>query len=528
MIKTGTRAMAVSQMRGGGQPVYKVIIADDELQIRTGLRSIVPWASLGFVVVGCYADGESVLEHMNREPADLLLMDVCMPRFSGLDVVRQARQNGWQCVCVLISGYQEFDFARQAVSLGVTEYLLKPTRLQELKQVLKRVTLELEKMRSRSLREAGEGHRISELIHMLSSQFLNDLYMGVYWEEKAILAQMSRIYGLSEERRVLLTEWRMERNEELAEEELTDALNKLLEESIGTVRAGLANMRGDQLSIALLYADGDKQDAYGHAVKSVMQQAGDLLDITFSLSSQEHFDTVTAFATRKKKTLHAADGALQAELDAESIAHCQESQRLLVGYVCDGEGEKARALMRQLVERLSTLDRGLARSVLIDIVATSQERLRQLHYLPADMTPPRYARLLEGMNPCQWCDEMVRAWMQSLERPGGHSSMIRRVKAYVEEEYANGPSLERAAERAFLNPVYLSRLFKQETGENFTDYLLRVRMRKAKLLLLQPELKIYEVGQLVGYKTVRYFYKAFRGYVGCTPNEWRLHPRERA
>jgi two-component system response regulator YesN len=101
------------------------------------------------------------------------------------------------------------------------------------------------------------------------------------------------------------------------------------------------------------------------------------------------------------------------------------------------------------------------------------------------------------------------------------SIIISHIKEYIHENYNKDITLEQIADHVFLSPVYVSRLFKEKTGENFSDYLVKVRMEKALKLLEEPRYKVYEVGYEIGYMSTKYFYKLFKKYYGCTPTEYR-------
>lgn len=117
--------------------------------------------------------------------------------------------------------------------------------------------------------------------------------------------------------------------------------------------------------------------------------------------------------------------------------------------------------------------------------------------------------------------EWVKFAVLADEKKEKTGRVIRKVKDYVYENYGKNISLEEIAKMVYFNQAYLGRLFKKETGESFNDFLLSVRMEKAKELLKDPRYKVYEIGNCIGYKTTQYFYKVFKAYYGVTPTEYR-------
>ena len=126
------------------------------------------------------------------------------------------------------------------------------------------------------------------------------------------------------------------------------------------------------------------------------------------------------------------------------------------------------------------------------------------------------ARAIQG-----WFQERINDWRRQFPPIQTTESVIVMLKRLVQDRYASAISLDMAAETVFLSPVYVSRLFKQETGQNFSDYVANVRFEKAKALLRRSDIRIFDVGQRTGYANPRYFYRVFKQMSGYTPSEYR-------
>lgn len=140
-----------------------------------------------------------------------------------------------------------------------------------------------------------------------------------------------------------------------------------------------------------------------------------------------------------------------------------------------------------------------------------------------------------NVNECNSSEELfgrIKTILQELTKGNkmanhaGASRIVNEVKRYIREHYAENISLNALANQVFLSPKYLSDLFKKETGENYTKYLVYVRMEHAKKYLLQMDLKIYEVAEMVGYVSPKQFIKVFKKEVGITPGEYRNQPEK--
>lgn len=127
-----------------GTPVYRLVIVDDEYEIRNGLCSYFPWAQVGFEVAADFGTAAQTLSYLQEQPVDAVMTDIRMPDMDGLEMIRQIRLRGLRIPIVVVSGYREFDYAQQAMASGVRHYLVKPTRRQRIMEVYEQIRAELD------------------------------------------------------------------------------------------------------------------------------------------------------------------------------------------------------------------------------------------------------------------------------------------------------------------------------------------------------------------------------------------------
>lgn len=167
--------------------MYKLLIVDDEVTIRTSLANFIPWDQEGFEVAGVCADGKEAIEFFNANKVDALLIDIMMPRVSGIEVAKYIFENKLNIKIVLLSAHGEFDYARSSMRYGVRYYILKPTKYEELKQVFSEVRMELDKENMEDIEENEEYLGIIEQI----KKYINDNY------EDASLEVVSDMFHLN-------------------------------------------------------------------------------------------------------------------------------------------------------------------------------------------------------------------------------------------------------------------------------------------------------------------------------------------
>ncbi len=154
--------------------MYRVVIADDERAIRTGLQIIVDWNKLGFEIAGCASDGEEALQMLLKQNIDVLVTDIRMPRLSGLQLVKKVQELGLSIHVILLTSYRDFEYARQAISLGVREYLLKPVDEVALQELLRKMYDELGK-RDEEDSTHREQQLVSQLRRLIEEEYMQNI-----------------------------------------------------------------------------------------------------------------------------------------------------------------------------------------------------------------------------------------------------------------------------------------------------------------------------------------------------------------
>ncbi|MCD1258960.1 response regulator [Paenibacillus athensensis] len=502
--------------------MLRIVITDDEERIRQGLAKMITSAGEDYRIVGLFASGPELLERLDELEFDLLITDIKMPAMNGIRLVELLHERRPELRAAIVSGFSDFEYARQAIRLGAVDYLIKPIDKEELYRLLAKLRLELADARRRDrdrLREAlraalaqgAEGPARQRLAALLPAQPLSygcavirseaplaalpELDLAAFQADFLELAALTThelcvVYGLEarhpQERLVPLGR--------LLAERVMDALP-------GTLAAG----------IAVGATGADDWPACCREAQRASRRA---------LYSPARTDIAVAAETAEKSML--AD--VHARIDKELR---QEAQVL--------DATKLLGSLRELFRDLALLQPELD-----DIAACCDKIVYMLQREIAEFPAALARRYDEG----DWLAELklglrlrtIEARFASMiqelladvreERERSGSRVIEKVKRMIEEEYNRDIELGRLAERVFLTPSYLSKLFKSETGETLTDYLIGIRMSRAKQLLKEhAEMKTYEVGERVGYSDPAYFNKIFKKMVGVTPKEFKDQAR---
>ncbi|MEI7028161.1 response regulator transcription factor [Paenibacillus sp. y28] len=175
--------------------MYKLVLVDDEAEIRSGLSQYFPWGQIGFTIVGSFENGLQALEYIEAHPVDVLLCDVTMPVMTGLELARRLRENGSRIKILFLSGHKDFEYAKQALAYDVKSYIVKPTHYDELVEEFTRLKLELDKTAPDSAGGEGGGQAsFDEKIIAAIKSYVEQNYRNAGLEQAAALVRMNPDY----------------------------------------------------------------------------------------------------------------------------------------------------------------------------------------------------------------------------------------------------------------------------------------------------------------------------------------------
>ncbi|AFH59819.2 AraC family transcriptional regulator [Paenibacillus caseinilyticus] len=437
--------------------MYRLLIADDEALEREGLEWIVRQMMPGVFEVIHAENGRLAIERAEEHRPHIILMDVNMPGIQGLEALREIKQRLPHAKFVLVTAYDYFSYAKEALLLGARDYIVKPAKRTQVVETLQSLVGELELEKRKRAEELGLRHQVSRLLPLAENE----------------LALMLMVDQVAEADSTQLAGW---------------------------------------LDFPL---DG------GCALVAAFPEGIPAPD------QKRIYDTVRTFAKSS-----APDCIVSSLIDRHMAVFLP---------LPSGPREDARmADIRRTAEQLCSLverQQGLPVSVGIGSAGLGEEGLRRSYFqavLASAYEGPgtrvcRFEELQQGTagggSPNE--DALHRSYVVSAlhrireEREQQTLSVLDRAKSYIRERFTEELSLEEVADHVHLNPHYLSKIFKQGTGETFIDFVTRLRIDKAKALMASQQLSLKEVCFEVGYKDPNYFSRVFKKVTGVTPTEYR-------
>ncbi|TLS50936.1 response regulator [Paenibacillus antri] len=473
--------------------MYTAVIVDDEPVIRFGIKASIDWHRLNVNVAGDFANGRQALQCIESQRVDLLITDIKMPVMDGLELARRALACQPAMKIVLVSSYNDFEYVREGLRLGVTDYILKPTlEPEELRLLVLRCIERLEAERAgagaafASAKDAERRLREQELRrHLLHPEAplapaAAPPWLGASGGFTAVCLRVDDVERIEEQFGYL--------HKAMLYEELEERFLATEPEGIGFQASEndwsfFLPGTADALRLSRLKGELETSAGVGLTLGYAHGTGAPMLRAAYESSRR---------AAGKRFFL--GKGLL---LSADETG----------GVVGLGDED---AMKRQAVETLSS------RCGTRMDVTTLLERCERLKKAE---TAAELRGLLELS-----IAEAERAFEASSPRASGHETLMEQAVEYIQSHYAGPLTLQQVADRVFLSKNYFCLLFKKHTNQNFIDYVIDLRIRKAKELLKTTDLRIYEVAESAGFNDVKYFSKLFKKMTSVSPGEFREAP----
>ncbi|MFC3771174.1 response regulator [Paenibacillus sp. GCM10012303] len=540
---------------------YRVVVIDDKAIIRKALIQTMDWNNLSCEVVGQADNGFEGKKLIEQLRPDILITDIKLPGPSGLDLAEHMHQVSPSSKTILMTGFQQFEYAQRAVKLGVMDFMLKPIRNEELAQIVRKAVTVLQSAQTRRHEEEKLAtmyreleHQIHDSIPFLRSKLLADLLTGEVAGEQARDA-MARL-ELRDGRLQLLGMRPRRLDRTLQAAQRSKLLNHLYaqvtqkaQQSKEKYGIDLAEARSkEDLIIALLLPKGASEREMRRIVTAF---AGGLCGRD---ESWQAFDFVTAVTApyRGIGETAAAFEQLQAMLDAGFFG---AGGKLLFPESIPGAKDKAErfSIIRDLeqfhhmlgqaavqpltepidrfVERVRMYSEGSIR-VAKGLIAEACLAIARHYYrvtgneFGLDRSIDKMLDDIERLPDLAQASSYLHRLMEEIRiklsgRRKEYSLQVRHILDYINSHFSGNLTLTSVADHCGLNPSYVSRLLRSETGDTFVDLVAKARIEVAKRLLRDPKYKVGEVGEMVGYKEYAYFYQVFKKFEGTSPRAFQ-------
>lgn len=511
--------------------MYKVLLVDDERIILEGISQMVDWPSLQTELMGTARNGVEAFELIQKQAPDIIISDIRMPGMDGLELVARVNEAFPQIRFVLLSGFGEFDYASKAMQYGVKHYLLKPTNEVKIGEVLKEIVADLDQQTSNESFVQNMKAELEKVMPHVKEQFLkefvtNKTYGNWDWDYFRNLFKLDFDYQI----RLLLFQL-----EEGFEFEHLFAVKNIAQEILDSPL--LSTTIGNHVLILLEETDQiEELQEKIYRIRDVFQMYYKR-DATIALSEPGHItkarhlykESLTLLNYRfylgEGSLITRKDTAVSQTVSAKELGWDEERLNMAVK---SGHREEVEAALQDFI--------GVLKEAQLDIDVTKSYVIQQFVSLVRLCAPEEMNQyftqipLIVEMNTLQ----MIQTFLENVvitmtERFYGLnkvkiSSIVRKVIDVINDQLGNTElSLNWVAhEMLYMNADYLGKLFKKETGEKFSNYVMKARITRATELIAEDaDIKIFELAERLGFgDNPQYFSQVFKKYRGSTPSDY--------
>lgn len=528
----------------------RIFLVDDEIVIRENIRDCINWAKEGFIYCGDASDGEMALPLIEELKPDILITDIKMPFMNGLELSAIVRKQLPNTKIILISGHDEFDYARQALRIGVEDYCLKPVGAADLIRLLKEVADKIDREAEQKKQMERLAKDLTEKERLSREQLIGKLCGGLIASAEAVeTAATLQIPLIARYYAVILTDLRLKSIHDTpaakAVSDTESAIASVIEEYADVLTA----RRSRTEKIWVLKSDRrDKLeylcDIFSDAVRTLESTTG--CRICFGIGSIQprlqgvHTSFIEAEEDKHwRKITHQHRSSL---LEFAADSYQQEvfiDRDAFLEFLALGSREQAEEYFARFAAGLARIEWQsslFGYYALTDLTFAVLNKARKLYHtvesIEDSIVPLRdqISSIHSWQDACDYLLMLAELfWRWRSESSGKYGDLIAQVKAFVLEHYHRVElSLQDAANHVNVSPSHLSKIFSQETNQTFIDFLMRTRIRKAMELLVSTNAKSYEVAFQVGYNDPSYFSNLFKRVTGMTIREFRKNGWQQA
>lgn len=531
--------------------MYKVLLAEDEMLVRIGLKNTINSASLGLEVIADVSDGKAALDVYNMQKPDLIITDIKMPVMDGIELIRSIREKDKDVKIIVLTCVEEFDLAQQAIKLKVSDYISKLNmKPREIENILSSIVNELDNERQGS--KAGLHPHISISL-MKENALKNLLWQRSNTEEEisSIIHSMKlRLSAVNLTMCVLFVNdysKLVDRHDENRGNLIKMSILNILEEVLNAFNRGEVIHEHDGKYILIFgFEDTYSEQNIKYHLTEIFSRIGQMVmkyincSVSFGVSSvkngyvslqelfEECYKTVDyiffTYGDHHDLNIYWHDEIRQAHIIEQIKAIMNTTWKQVVMNI---EDENFRVKILNETELLLKSEIYYKKNELKKFFVKCIRFSAYLSNFTEDRTTlsTNYENKIYGCCGLKECILCIKEFIEVLEARSVEEKVlspeIARSVKLIKDSLCNNITLDQIAEKVNLSPNYLSMLFKKELDLSFVQYINQLRVKKAKTLLSDTDMKIYEVAESIGYNDESYFSRVFKRLTGVGPYEFR-------
>lgn len=535
-----------------------MVIIDDEALVRIGLKSMINWEEQDCEIIGEASNGQIGLELIEDKCPDIVIMDIKMPVMDGFQMMDKVLKGNNKAKFIVLSSYDEFELVREAMKLGIEEYIIKlELEPQGLINILTRIKDKITLQDKRQAEEYKMEKHIRSNKYAMREEFFKKIVGKVIFDKIEIDEELEYLDIRLEQNNTICANVRIndtEKLEKYREEDinlLEFSIVNVLDEIVNDTLTGYTfNWSSKEFVIVCSHDNSLRKDLFkkkvGEMTERIMTMLKQYFNISVSIGFSNTHDGIGELSTAYMESSVAVKhsfyvGSEKAVFYSEvEFIHSDEDSSFdiyeitngLRTYIEMGDIEAIEIIFDNIIE--ATSKEKSAREKAYDLCgciaflikgSSEKDRVGFQSIFQNDKTVFEKVLKLNSLQDIElWLRSVERELCTFLTQKDGvqNNRIVSKAKKYISKNFAASINLQEVAADINISPGYFSKIFKQVTGMSFIDYVTEMKINEAKRLLVEGNYKIYEISEKIGYENAYYFSKVFKKITGMTPSEFEI------
>ncbi|QJX61114.1 response regulator [Niallia circulans] len=517
--------------------MLKVMLVDDEPIEREGLKLMLSRNRSNFEITAEAENGKDAVELAIAHKPDLVFMDIKMPELDGIEAIKRIYASAPMIKYIMVSAFDTFDYAREAMKFGIKEYLLKPSKVSEVLAAFDGMAAEIEKEKREARNRQEIHHRLERVSSVIENEFIVSLIMDYVhefnqeeWDEWLDL----------EQKKGFVTVFSFESEDQHPSKAVKGHWYRILKQALQAydLPCIVGPLTGFQVPILVLLDENIPPDKEGrdyfarkiiHDVQKQLEQCLLYAGVGTIVSNIHQFSDSYKEAIYALELVHSHPSAAYMTYN-DRVKQKQKQlipfdvEKELLDAVKKGESQKGLQMFEtyfQSIQQASDFQLRMIHKAMESFFIILTRSLKELGF--EEEIETSLGQFDHSMQIKEAAKSQLLIIMKRLGewRSKGIRSLLLEAKEYIDKYYDRAISLEEVADQIGISSYYLSKLFKERFQVTFIDYITNTRLEKAKELLLVPNVSLKEIALTIGYKDPNYFSRVFKKEVGMSPSEYR-------
>ncbi|MBZ4666800.1 response regulator [Mahella sp.] len=514
--------------------MIKVFVADDEQIVIDSIKFVIEKSIPNTALVGSARSGREAVEKINEIRPDIVLMDIRMPGISGIEAIKKIKERHSDIIFIIITAYEYFDYAKDAIALGVFDYLLKPLNKNKIIEVIDKATETITRQRKSMAEELELKEALNKILPYLESEFVYSHFYGkiddgnIEFYESIFDMQLDYGYVM-----IGNVDYVDSVAGSIDKQVFYDCFATELKSIVPClVGPPMLNSIAAYVPVERQMSSFEIKNESIEIAKRLCSRLDERVNLNYRIGIGRPYDieNFTVSYDEADRTLKIDEEKIS-HFDDQGIVFAQKDiypfnkEKLLIDKVIMGDGIGAVRLFNEIFDWMALNYRGredkmadMLRELFIVLNRTAS------YYMEGNM-PATYS--ISGNDDIEEIKTSILAWIKTVSqnirarKDTVLNEIIRHVEDFIAQNYNKDITMDDVAREVNMSYHYFSKFFKEQTGRNFVEYLSSLRIQKAEELLADPSRSIKDVCYSVGYNDPNYFSKLFKKYTGKSPSEYR-------